>query len=183
MMHCTLIGDHSILIDFSKSTQALKDIHELSKLLLADKPLWAAEIVPGLDSLVIQLQSGLEEPSLTRQHAFAELEKINKQREKQKKRSTYPAKIHRIQICYHPDVALDLHTIAKACKLSIEETIHLHKTSLYTADILGFMPGFAYFSGLNPKLRLPRLSSPRPAVPKGSVAIAELQTADRKSVV
>ncbi|QWE21056.1 5-oxoprolinase/urea amidolyase family protein [Polynucleobacter sp. AP-Kolm-20A-A1] len=177
MMHCTLIGDHSILIDFSKSTQALKDIHELSKLLLADKPLWAAEIVPGLDSLVIQLQSGVDEPSLTRQHAFAELEKINKQREKQKKRSTYPAKIHRIQVCYHPDVALDLHAIAKACKLSVEETIHLHKTSLYTADILGFMPGFAYFSGLNPKLRLPRLSSPRPAVPKGSVAIAELQTA------
>jgi biotin-dependent carboxylase-like uncharacterized protein len=48
---------------------------------------------------------------------------------------------------------------------------------LYTVDILGFMPGFAYFSGLNPKLRLPRLASPRPAVPKGSVAIAELQTA------
>ena len=61
--------------------------------------------------------------------------------------------------------------------MSIEETIHLHKKNLYTADILGFMPGFAYFSGLDPKLRLPRLSSPRPAVPKGSVAIAELQTA------
>ncbi|MBU3616882.1 urea amidolyase family protein [Polynucleobacter sp. JS-Polo-80-F4] len=177
MMHCTLIGDHSISIDFSKSKQALKDIHELSKLLLADKPIWAAEIVPGLDSLVIQLQSGIEEPSFTRQQAFADLEKVSKQQEKLKKRSTYPAKIHRIQVCYHPDVALDLHDIAKACKLSIEETIRLHKNNLYTADILGFMPGFAYFSGLNPKLLLPRLPSPRSTVPKGSVAIAELQTA------
>ena len=177
MMHCTLIGDHSILIDFSKSSDALKDIHDLSKLLLTNKPLWAAEIVPGLDSLVIQLQYTHEGPNLTRQQAFAELEKIQHQLAKQKKRSTYPAKIHRIQVCYHPDVALDLHAIAKACQLSIEETIHLHKKNLYTADILGFMPGFAYFSGLDPKLRLPRLPSPRPAVPKGSVAIAELQTA------
>ena len=177
MMHCTLIGDHSILIDFSKSSDALKDIHELSKLLLSNKPLWAAEIVPGLDSLVIQLQYTHESPKLTRQQAFAELEKIQQQLAKQKRGSTYPAKIHRIQVCYHPDVALDLHAIAKACQLSIEETIQLHKKNLYTADILGFMPGFAYFSGLNPKLGLPRLSSPRPAVPKGSVAIAELQTA------
>ena len=177
MMHCTLIGDHSILIDFSKSSNALKDIHELSKLLLASKPAWASEVVPGLDSLVIQLEYTNQDPNLTRQQAFADLEKISQQLVKQKKRSTYPAKIHRIQVCYHPDVALDLLAIAKVCKLSVEETIHLHKSNLYTADILGFMPGFAYFSGLNPQLRLPRLSSPRPAVPKGSVAIAELQTA------
>lgn len=177
MMHCTLIGDHSILIDFSKSSNALKDIHELSKLLLASKSAWASEVVPGLDSLVIQLQYTNQDPNLTRQQAFADLEKISQQLAKQKKHSTYPAKIHRIQVCYHPDVALDLLAIAKACKLSVEETIHLHKSNLYTADILGFMPGFTYFSGLDPQLRLHRLSSPRPAVPKGSVAIAELQTA------
>ena len=177
MMHCTLIGDHSVLIDFSKSKDALKEIHELSKLLFANKPLWAAEIVPGLDSLVIQLQYGQDNPYEIRQTAFADLEKIAKQLEKQKKSKTYPNKIHRIQVCYQPDVALDLLTIAKASKLSPEQVVTLHKSSLYTVDILGFMPGFAYFSGLNPKLRLPRLASPRPAVPKGSVAIAELQTA------
>jgi len=176
-MHCILIGDHSVLIDFSKSDQALKDIHEISKLLFANKPVWAAEIVPGLDSLVIQLQYGLNDPRLTREAALAELEKVGKQLEKQKKATTYPTKIHRIQVCYHPDVALDLLAIAKACKLSAEQVVALHKGNLYTADILGFMPGFAYFSGLNLKLRLPRLNSPRPAVPKGSVAIAELQTA------
>jgi KipI family sensor histidine kinase inhibitor len=177
MMHCTLIGDHSVLIDFSKSKDALKEIHELSKLLFANKPLWAAEIVPGLDSLVIQLQYGQNNPHEIRQTAFADLEKIAKQLEEHRESKTYPNKIHRIQVCYHPDVALDLLAIAKASKLSPEQTVTLHKSSLYTVDILGFMPGFAYFSGLNPKLRLPRLASPRPAVPKGSVAIAELQTA------
>ncbi|QWD63628.1 5-oxoprolinase/urea amidolyase family protein [Polynucleobacter sp. MWH-UH2A] len=176
-MHCTLIGDHSVLIDFSKSSEPLKSIHALSKTLFANQPAWAAEIVPGLDSLVIQLQCTTENPKATREQALADLKKIGEQFEKQKNRKTSPNKIHRIQVCYHPDVGLDLPAIAKACKLSIEEVIRLHKKSLYTADILGFMPGFAYFSGLNPELRLPRLASPRPAVPKGSVAIAELQTA------
>jgi KipI family sensor histidine kinase inhibitor len=177
MMHCTLIGDHSVLIDFSKSKNSLKDIHDLSRLLFATKPEWAAEIVPGLDSLVIQLQYPSADPIQTREQAFADLEKLGKQLEKLKSSKTYPTKIHPIQVCYHPDLGLDLVNIAKACKLSTEETIKLHQSSIYTADILGFMPGFAYFSGLNPKLSLPRLASPRPAVPKGSVAIAELQTA------
>ena len=176
-MHCTPIGDHSILIDFSKSIEPLKSIHALSKALFANKPSWAAEIVPGLDSLVIQLQCTTENLKAAREQALVDLKKMGEQFEKQKNRKTSPNKIHRIQVCYHPDLGLDLPAIAKACKLSIEEVVRLHKNSLYTADILGFMPGFAYFSGLNPQLRLPRLVSPRPAVPKGSVAIAELQTA------
>jgi KipI family sensor histidine kinase inhibitor len=177
MMHCTLIGDHSVLIDFSKSKNALKEIHELSRLLFARKPEWAAEIVPGLDSLVIQLQYPSADTIQTREQAFADLEKLGNQLEKFNSSKTYPAKIHRIQVCYHPDLGLDLLDIAKACKLSPEEIINLHKSRLYTVDILGFMPGFAYFSGLDPKLSLPRLASPRPSVPKGSVAVAELQTA------
>ena len=176
-MHCTLIGDHSVLIDFSKSNEPLTSIHALSKVLFANQPAWAAEIVPGLDSLVIQLQRNTKDPKTVREQALADLQKIGEQFEKQKSRKTSPNKIHRIQVCYHQDLGLDLPAIAKACKLSIEEAVRLHKESLYTADILGFMPGFAYFGGLNPKLRLSRLTSPRPAVPKGSVAIAELQTA------
>jgi KipI family sensor histidine kinase inhibitor len=177
MMHCTLIGDHSILIDFSKSSEPLKGIHELSQMLFANQPSWAAEIVPGLDSLIIRLRDSVGDLKVTREQALEDVQKITAQLEKLKRRETYPTKTHIIQVCYHPDLALDLPAIAKTCKLSIEQTIHLHKSSLYTADILGFMPGFAYFSGLNPLLRLPRLASPRPAVPKGSVAIAELQTA------
>ena len=177
MMHCTLIGDHSVLADFSKSPNPLSEIHGISKLLFANKPEWAAEIIPGLDSLIVQLKYCSDSPNAVRKRAIEELEKLEKQFLKQNKLKLKPPTTHRIQVCYHPDLALDLIAIAKACKLSIKEVIRLHKDSPYTADILGFMPGFTYFSGLNPKLRLPRLSSPRPSVPKGSVAIAELQTA------
>lgn len=37
----------------------------------------------------------------------------------------------------------------------------------------GFAPGFAYLSGLPEELAVPRLDTPRPAVPAGSVAVAD----------
>jgi len=177
MMHCTPLGDHSLLIDFSESKNPLKEIHGLSKLLFTNKPAWAAEIVPGLSTLIIQLNYTDQAPKRVREQAIKDLEKIGTQLKKQRNIKVVKNQIHQIQVCYHPDLALDLKQIAQACGLSIEESIKLHKKNIYTADILGFMPGFAYFSGLNPKLNLPRLTSPRPSVPKGSVAIAELQTA------
>jgi KipI family sensor histidine kinase inhibitor len=37
----------------------------------------------------------------------------------------------------------------------------------------GFTPGFAYLTGLPPELAVPRLETPRPRVPAGSVALAD----------
>jgi KipI family sensor histidine kinase inhibitor len=41
------------------------------------------------------------------------------------------------------------------------------------AAFSGFAPGFSYLSGLPAELAVPRLDSPRPRVPAGSVAIAD----------
>ena len=85
--------------------------------------------------------------------------------------------VHRIRVCYDPELAPDLLASAERCKLTVREFINRHKNSEIKVDILGFMPGFSYCSGLDPSLNLPRLESPRTAVPAGSVAIAGLQTA------
>ena len=45
-------------------------------------------------------------------------------------------------------------------------------SAAYRVAFLGFVAGFPYLLGLPPKLHLPRLASPRPHVPAGSVAIA-----------
>ena len=41
---------------------------------------------------------------------------------------------------------------------------------------VGFVPGFAYLAEVDPRIAAPRRSTPRPAVPAGSVAIAGGQT-------
>ncbi|MDQ1744102.1 MAG: hypothetical protein QOE23_2441 [Pseudonocardiales bacterium] len=66
----------------------------------------------------------------------------------------------------------DLPFVARQCGLPVAEVIRRHSAAEYTVQFCGFAPGFGYLSGLDPALRLPRLASPRPAVPAGSVAIA-----------
>lgn len=66
----------------------------------------------------------------------------------------------------------DLESVAEQCGLTVPEVIRRHCEPEYTVQFCGFAPGFGYLSGLDPALRLPRLASPRPAVPAGSVAIA-----------
>jgi inhibitor of KinA len=70
----------------------------------------------------------------------------------------------------------DLDAVAAATRLSTSEVISLHTAREYTVDLLGFVPGFAYLSELDPLLQLPRRAEPRPRVPAGSVAIAASQT-------
>jgi len=82
-----------------------------------------------------------------------------------------------IPVYYGDEVAWDLAEVAKQCKISIEEVVCLHSQRTYRAYALGFTPGFCYLGSLDKKLRLSRKSTPRVAVPKGAVAIADQQTA------
>lgn len=66
----------------------------------------------------------------------------------------------------------DLEAIARAAGLAVADAIALHAAATYTVDTLGFAPGFAYLIGLDPRLHLPRRSTPRTRVPAGSLAIA-----------
>ena len=70
----------------------------------------------------------------------------------------------------------DLPAIAAHAGMAVEEVVRRHTAPLYTVAMLGFAPGFPYLLGLDPRLAMPRLPTPRPRVPAGSVAVAELQT-------
>ena len=66
----------------------------------------------------------------------------------------------------------DLDEVAAATAMSADEVVQLHSSIEYSAAFLGFTPGWAYLVGLPAALQLPRRSTPRTAVPAGSVAIA-----------
>lgn len=72
---------------------------------------------------------------------------------------------------------LDLERVAQHNNLTIEEVISLHSEQQYRVYTIGFMVGFAYLGKVHEKIFTPRLASPRKKVPKGSVAIADFQTA------
>jgi KipI family sensor histidine kinase inhibitor len=66
----------------------------------------------------------------------------------------------------------DLDDVARATQLAIAEIKQLHGDATYVVDTLGFAPGFAYLTGLDDRLCLPRRATPRTRVPAGSLAIA-----------
>lgn len=70
----------------------------------------------------------------------------------------------------------DLAEVASATGLTRAEIIRRHTAARYTVAFCGFAPGFAYLTGLDPALHLPRRSTPRTAVPAGSVALADEYT-------
>ncbi|HEY1991585.1 MAG TPA: allophanate hydrolase subunit 1 [Gammaproteobacteria bacterium] len=67
----------------------------------------------------------------------------------------------------------DLAAVAKLTGLESPELVRRHTAATYEVAFLGFAPGFAYLTGLDPALRLPRRAEPRTRVPAGSVAIAD----------
>ena len=66
----------------------------------------------------------------------------------------------------------DLAKVAAAARLAPREVVALHSAGEYVVAAVGFMPGFAYLRGLDPRLSVPRRSAPRPRVPALAVAIA-----------
>src|SRR5690606_16388914 len=84
-----------------------------------------------------------------------------------------PGRTHELPVIYDGQ---DLEQVAERTGLSVPEVIALHSRATYRVYILGFAPGFAYLSGLDPRLHTPRLETPRPRVPAGSVAIGGQHT-------
>ncbi|HXG28312.1 MAG TPA: allophanate hydrolase subunit 1 [Nevskiales bacterium] len=66
----------------------------------------------------------------------------------------------------------DLTEVAALSGLPVTEVIRLHSTATFTVAFCGFVPGFAYLTGLPAALQLPRRRQPRTRVAPGSVGIA-----------
>lgn len=87
-----------------------------------------------------------------------------------------------VPVLYGSEFGPDLNDVAAFGACSAEEVIALHAAATYTVYVVGFVPGFAYMAEVNARIAAPRRSSPRTAVPAGSVAIAGGQTGIYPSV-
>lgn len=152
--------DPKISSEVQKSYQALKRVNIKG----------LQEIVPSYASLYIQYDLFL----FTYQEAL-ELVKATIQKATCKEQKEQ--KIIHLPVYYGKEVGLDLEDLARAKELSVEEIISLHVKEIYSVYAIGFAPGFTYMGQIDARLQTPRLANPRKNVPKGSVAIADRQTA------
>jgi KipI family sensor histidine kinase inhibitor len=66
----------------------------------------------------------------------------------------------------------DLAEVAALTGLTAEEVVAAHTGTAWTVGFCGFAPGFAYLTGGDPRLRVPRRATPRPDVLAGAVGLA-----------
>lgn len=81
-----------------------------------------------------------------------------------------------IPVCYQGAFAPDLESLAEYCNLSPVEVIQQHTQNSYLVNMLGFLPGFLYLSGLADQLNCPRKEIPSLNVSAGAVGIGGDQT-------
>jgi inhibitor of KinA len=81
-----------------------------------------------------------------------------------------------IPVCYGGEFGPDLNQVASHTGLSAAAVIDRHSKAEYRVHLLGFLPGFPYLGGMDPRLATPRRDTPRTAVPAGSVGIGGAQT-------
>jgi KipI family sensor histidine kinase inhibitor len=66
----------------------------------------------------------------------------------------------------------DLDDVAARWRMPVSSVTELLSSTALRVAFCGFAPGFAYLAGLPESLAVPRLGTPRPSVPAGSVGLA-----------
>ena len=86
------------------------------------------------------------------------------------------SRVVEVPISFSKQHSLDLQIIAEVSRLSADKVIEIFLSKTYRVYMLGFLPGFAYMGIVDERIAVPRKTSPRIVVPKGSVGIAGQQT-------
>lgn len=83
----------------------------------------------------------------------------------------------RVPVVYGGAFGIDLEDVAKARGLTPDEVVARHAAGDYFVAMVGFTPGFAYLSGLDPSLATSRRAEPRAQTPPGAIHIGGAQAA------
>ncbi|MBS7778724.1 urea amidolyase family protein [Acidovorax sp. CCYZU-2555] len=78
---------------------------------------------------------------------------------------------HRVQIPVHYD-GEDLQEVADLLGVAPADVVRMHTGGEYSVAFTGFAPGFAYLSGGDARLDVPRRKTPRTRIPAGAVGLA-----------
>ncbi|MFZ5466097.1 MAG: 5-oxoprolinase subunit PxpB [Pseudomonadota bacterium] len=128
------------------------------------------EVVPSYTTILVQYDLLREDAESMRRDLLAALEGLHPV-------AAGEGRLHEIPVYYAEEVGPDLPRIAARAGLTIEALIALHSGRDYPVFAVGFAPCFAYLGLVDERLSTPRLASPRPRVPSGTLGIAERQTA------
>lgn len=164
-------GDRAVVAEFGdRIDPVINDrVQALAAQLQEAKVPGVTELVPTYRSLLVHY-----DPALIK---FAALkERLELLAENPGEAAAAGKRILEIPCCYGGHFGPDLADVAGHAGLSREEVVSIHSSAVYRVYMLGFLPGFVYLGGLDERIAMPRLSTPRLKIPRGAVGIGGSQT-------
>lgn len=171
------LGDAAVLVEFSDTLDLAVNarIQQLAAAVRLRQPTWIRDVVPALGGLALHFDPERVEPGVHPMQAAETL--VNECLARRLPDLEKLARTLEVPVCYEgEEFAPDLAEVAERCKLKVEDAIARHCASPHRVLMVGFAPGHPYIGGLDPKLAVPRRTTPRPIVTAGSVAIANTQS-------
>ncbi|EOZ98702.1 Allophanate hydrolase 2 subunit 1 [Indibacter alkaliphilus LW1] len=163
---------HSKLIELSWpksiSPETLKQLIQVKKFLEHEYAEGIKEIRMGFHTLSLRLQLDIQKADC--------LELLDEINTLDFSDFEFQSDTWSIPVYYGAEFGKDLFKLSELLQLSEKEIITLHASKEYQLYFYGFLPGFMYLGGLDPKLHIPRKSNPERTVKPGSVAIGGSQT-------
>ena len=158
------MGDTAILVETSNIDAVLALSATLGQLAATRQGVWADvdDIVPAARTVLVVARGGTDLPALA---------EVIKRAGAQTTVSETVSDGGQVEIPVRYN-GPDLEDVARHTGLTTREVVEAHTGMPWRVGFGGFAPGFAYLVGGDPRLTVPRRSSPRTAVPAGAVALA-----------
>jgi KipI family sensor histidine kinase inhibitor len=153
----TPFGEAALLVELHSAA----DAQALARILSTAPPAGMVEAVPGLASVLVELDPLVADVDAV----LAELRSLLA------RPLEMPAegRLHTIRVVYDGP---DLDDVATLTGLAPADVAARHAATEMRVLFCGFAPGYAYLGDLPPELRVSRLATPRTRTPAGSVALA-----------
>ncbi|MFG1867795.1 5-oxoprolinase subunit B family protein [Micromonospora arborensis] len=171
------VGAHALLLDFTTPT----DVPEAALVEAWRAELWrrreqgelvAVEIVPAAGTVLLD---GLPDPIATAeqltQWASTVPNTATVRRAESERGDDERGEGTEVVVPVEFD-GPDLPAVAEHWGVAVPAVLRRLTSTRFRVAFCGFAPGFPYLTGLPAELALPRLATPRPRVPAGSVALA-----------
>ena len=122
----------------------------------------AIEVVPGVDSVVVQFDAANEDSD-------AVVRQIDAVLAAGLDSAAIADSLIEIPVHYGGEHGPDLEAVCAMTGLTADELIAEHTSRSYPVELIGFTPGFAFVGGLDERLNVPRRSEPRQRLAAGSL--------------
>lgn len=150
-------GDRALLVEVGDTERVLAWVDALAEA----APAGVADVVPAAETVLVVAEDGADVAAL--RVALAAV------RPPAGRAVADAGAVLEVPVAYDGP---DLEEVARLTGLAADAVVRAHTAATWRVAFGGFVPGFGYLVGGDPRLRVPRRDVPRTVVPTGAVALA-----------